>query len=153
MFLRTYIGTSSKRLAFCSTGSKGLTPETARRGTVPPQTGLRSAAPQPQRRRRKSHPSARRTGRPGPGPAGMMGPMVEPSVEGSVPASELGVVRPFERIEFVDEGAFGRVDPKIVAAAQAAGARRKFVSQGEQGLHVQWSTFPPGYRVAPHSHS
>jgi len=79
----------------------------------------------------------------------MMGRMVERSV----PASELGAIRPFERIEWVDEGAFGRVDPKIVAAAQEAGARRKFVSQGEQGLHVQWSTFPAGYRVAPHTHS
>ncbi len=70
-----------------------------------------------------------------------------------VPASELGAVRPFERIEWVDEGAFGRVDPAIVAAAREAGARRKFLSRGDEGLHVQWSTMPAGYRVAPHSHS
>jgi quercetin dioxygenase-like cupin family protein len=74
-------------------------------------------------------------------------------VEQPVAASQLGAVRPFGRIEWVDEGAFGRVDPAVVAEARAAGARRKFLNRGEEGLHVQWSTMPAGYRVAPHSHS
>jgi quercetin dioxygenase-like cupin family protein len=71
----------------------------------------------------------------------------------SVPASELGAIRPFDRVEWVDEAAFGRADPAMVAAAQALGARRKFLARGEEGLYVQWSTMPAGYRVAPHSHT
>jgi quercetin dioxygenase-like cupin family protein len=69
------------------------------------------------------------------------------------PAAELGVIRPFEQVEWVDEGTFGRVDPAITAAAAAVGARRKFFSRGECGLYVQYSTMPPGYRVAPHTHT
>jgi quercetin dioxygenase-like cupin family protein len=70
-----------------------------------------------------------------------------------VPASELGPIRPFDRVEWVDEAAFGRADPALAAAAAQAGARRKFFSRGEVGLYVQFSTMPAGYRVAPHSHS
>jgi hypothetical protein len=75
--------------------------------------------------------------------------MAEPKVA----ASELGPIRPFERVEWVDEAAFGRADPALVAAAAAVGARRKFFSRGECGLYVQWSTMPAGYHVAPHTHS
>ena len=32
------------------------------------------------------------------------------------------------------------------------GARRKFLARGEQGFHAQYSTFPPGYEVPPHTH-
>lgn len=75
------------------------------------------------------------------------------TTDGPVPASELGVIRPFERVEWVDEVAFGRVAAEVAEAAQAAGARRKFLDRGDEGLYVQYSTMPPGYRVAPHSHS
>jgi quercetin dioxygenase-like cupin family protein len=70
-----------------------------------------------------------------------------------VPASELGVVRPFERVEWVDESTFGRVSAKIIEQAKNAGARRKFMSHGEEGLYVQYSTFPAGFRVDAHTHS
>jgi quercetin dioxygenase-like cupin family protein len=71
----------------------------------------------------------------------------------AVPAADLGVVRKFERVEWVDEAKFGRVSQKIIDQAREAGARRKFMSQGEEGLYVQYSTFPAGFRVAPHTHS
>jgi quercetin dioxygenase-like cupin family protein len=70
-----------------------------------------------------------------------------------VPASELGAVRHFDRVEWVDEGAFGRVSDDLVAEAKRVGARRKFLNRGDEGLYVQFSTMPAGYRVAPHSHS
>jgi quercetin dioxygenase-like cupin family protein len=73
--------------------------------------------------------------------------------ESGMPASELGVLRAFDRVEWVDEGAFGRVDAKVTEAAQKAGARRKFLNRGDEGLFVQYSTMPPGFRVAPHTHS
>lgn len=69
------------------------------------------------------------------------------------PASELGAIRPFDEVEWVDEAAFGRADPALAASAAAAGARRKFFSRGECGLYVQFSTMPAGYRVAPHTHT
>jgi quercetin dioxygenase-like cupin family protein len=73
--------------------------------------------------------------------------------DGGVAASELGMVRHFDRVEWVDEAKFGRVSAEVVNKAQAAGARRKFLARGDEGLYVQYSTMPPGFRVAPHSHS
>ena len=35
---------------------------------------------------------------------------------------------------------------------EKAGARRKYLARGEQGFHAQYSTFPPGYEVPPHTH-
>ena len=70
-----------------------------------------------------------------------------------VPASELGVIRPFGAVEWVDEAAFGRVASGVIDAAKKAGARRKFLNRGEEGIYVQFSTMPAGFRVAPHSHS
>ena len=32
------------------------------------------------------------------------------------------------------------------------GARRKYLARGEEGFHAQYSTFPAGYRVPPHTH-
>jgi quercetin dioxygenase-like cupin family protein len=73
--------------------------------------------------------------------------------EGGVPASELGVIRHFGDVEWVDEAKFGRVSAEVAGAAQKAGARRKFLNRGDEGLYVQYSTMPPGFRVAPHTHS
>jgi quercetin dioxygenase-like cupin family protein len=73
--------------------------------------------------------------------------------EGTKPAAELGVIRHFERVEWVDEAKFGRVSSAVADQARAAGARRKFMSRGDEGLYVQYSTMPPGFRVAPHTHS
>jgi hypothetical protein len=70
--------------------------------------------------------------------------------EGGVPASELGVIRHFGDVEWVDEAKFGRVSAEVAGAAQKAGARRKFLNRGDEGLYVQYSTMPPGFRVAPH---
>jgi quercetin dioxygenase-like cupin family protein len=71
----------------------------------------------------------------------------------SVAATELGIVRHFDRIEWVDEAKFGRVSAKVIEEAKTAGARRKFMSQGDEGLYVQYSTFPAGFQVKPHTHS
>ncbi len=64
-----------------------------------------------------------------------------------------GPFRRFADVPWVDEVAYGRVPPELAASAGAAGALRKFVTRGEEGLYVQYSTMPPGYRVAPHAHS
>jgi quercetin dioxygenase-like cupin family protein len=73
--------------------------------------------------------------------------------DNAVSAAELGVVRPFERIEWVDEAKFGRVSSDVTDAARKLGARRKFMSYGEEGLYVQFSELPAGYHIAPHTHS
>lgn len=73
--------------------------------------------------------------------------------ESQVPAQELGVVRPFERIEWVDEVKFGRVSAEVSGAAKKAGALRKFMSRGEEGLYVQYSTLPADFVIAPHAHN
>jgi mannose-6-phosphate isomerase-like protein (cupin superfamily) len=73
--------------------------------------------------------------------------------DGAVPAADLGVVRPFDRIEWVDEVKFGRVAADVTEAAKKQGALRKFMSRGEQGLFVQYSTLPAGFHIAPHTHS
>jgi quercetin dioxygenase-like cupin family protein len=70
-----------------------------------------------------------------------------------VPAAELGIVRHFDRIEWVDEAKFGRATADVIDKAKAAGALRKFMSRGEEGIYLQYSTMPPGFRVAPHTHS
>jgi quercetin dioxygenase-like cupin family protein len=75
------------------------------------------------------------------------------AAETGAPASELGVVRHFDAIEWVDEAKFGRVSADVVGEAQRAGARRKFLNRGDEGLYVQYSTMPAGFRIAPHSHS
>lgn len=73
--------------------------------------------------------------------------------ESGVPAVELGVVRPFDRIEWVDEVKFGRVSAEVSGAAKKQGALRKFMSRGEEGLYVQYSTLPAGFHITPHTHS
>jgi quercetin dioxygenase-like cupin family protein len=73
--------------------------------------------------------------------------------DGGVPASELGIVRHFDKVEWVDEAKFARASAEVVDAAKKAGARRKFLDRGDEGLYVQYSTMPAGFRVAPHTHS
>ena len=73
--------------------------------------------------------------------------------ETGVPAADLGVVRPFDRIEWVDEVKFGRVSAEVSGAAKKQGALRKFMSRGEQGLYVQYSTLPASFHITPHTHS
>jgi quercetin dioxygenase-like cupin family protein len=41
---------------------------------------------------------------------------------------------------------------ELVEEAKRKGARRKFLACGEGGFHSQYSVFPPGYTVPPHSH-
>ena len=41
---------------------------------------------------------------------------------------------------------------ELVEEAKRKGARRKFLARGEGGFHSQYSVFPPGYTVPPHSH-
>jgi quercetin dioxygenase-like cupin family protein len=72
--------------------------------------------------------------------------------DGPVPAADLGVVRPFERIEWVDEVKFGRVSAEVAGDASRSGALRKFMSRGEEGLYVQYSTLPADFHIAPHQH-
>jgi quercetin dioxygenase-like cupin family protein len=59
----------------------------------------------------------------------------------------------FDSTDWVDELAAGKVDRDLALAARAAGARRKMLAAGESGLYVQYSEFPPGYRIDPHTHS
>jgi len=41
---------------------------------------------------------------------------------------------------------------ELVEDARRKGARRKFLARGEGGFHSQYSVFPAGYTVPPHSH-
>jgi uncharacterized cupin superfamily protein len=41
---------------------------------------------------------------------------------------------------------------ELVEEARRKGAKRKFLARGEGGFHSQYSVFPPGYAVPPHSH-
>jgi hypothetical protein len=46
----------------------------------------------------------------------------------------------------------GTAPPELVEDAKRRGARRKFLARGEGGFHSQYSEFPSGYTVPPHSH-
>jgi quercetin dioxygenase-like cupin family protein len=41
---------------------------------------------------------------------------------------------------------------ELVEEARRKGAKRKFLARGEGGFHSQYSEFPSGYTVPPHSH-
>jgi len=41
---------------------------------------------------------------------------------------------------------------ELVEEAERKGAKRKFLARGEGGFHSQYSVFPAGYTVPPHSH-
>jgi quercetin dioxygenase-like cupin family protein len=56
-----------------------------------------------------------------------------------------------EQLPWPDEATTG-APPELVEDARRKGARRKFLARGEGGFHSQYSVFPPGYTVPPHSH-
>jgi len=41
---------------------------------------------------------------------------------------------------------------ELVEEARRAGAKRKFLAQGQGGFYSQYSVFPPGYTVPMHRH-
>jgi quercetin dioxygenase-like cupin family protein len=46
----------------------------------------------------------------------------------------------------------GSAPRELVEEARRKGARRKFLARGQGGFHSQYSDFPSGYTVPPHSH-
>jgi quercetin dioxygenase-like cupin family protein len=56
-----------------------------------------------------------------------------------------------EQLPWPDETTTG-APRELVEEAQRKGAKRKFLARGEGGFHSQYSVFPPGYTVPPHSH-
>ncbi|MGH9033617.1 MAG: TetR family transcriptional regulator [Acidimicrobiia bacterium] len=56
-----------------------------------------------------------------------------------------------EELPWPDETTTG-APHELVEEARRKGAKRKFLARGEGGFHSQYSTFPPGYTVPPHSH-
>ena len=46
----------------------------------------------------------------------------------------------------------GSAPRELVEEARRKGARRKFLARGQGGFYSQYSDFPPGYTVPPHSH-
>ena len=55
-------------------------------------------------------------------------------------------------IEWPDETREPTAPRELVEQAQRLGARRKFLARGEGGFFSQYSEFPAGYTVPPHSH-
>jgi len=49
-------------------------------------------------------------------------------------------------------GSPGNVPRELVEKAAKTGARRKFLARGEGGFHSQYSEFPGGFTIPPHSH-
>ena len=62
------------------------------------------------------------------------------------------IIYHFTETDWVDEQAERSAPAAMVAAAEAAGARRKRMARGESGFHAQYSTMPAGFQVPPHSH-
>lgn len=56
-----------------------------------------------------------------------------------------------EELPWPDESR-GTAPRELVQEARRKGARRKFLARGQGGFHSQYSDFPPGYTVPPHSH-
>lgn len=58
----------------------------------------------------------------------------------------------FDDIDWVDEMADPTAPLSVIESGQRAGAKRKRVIEGDGGFHLQFSTMPAGFHVAPHSH-
>lgn len=59
-----------------------------------------------------------------------------------------------DEVPWVDEAAEPNpAPPAMRAEALRKGARRKRLARGECGYFSQYSLMPPGFEVAPHSHS
>jgi quercetin dioxygenase-like cupin family protein len=56
-----------------------------------------------------------------------------------------------DEVPWPDEGATN-APRELVEEAKRRGAKRKFLARGEGGFHSQYSVFPPGFTVPPHSH-
>lgn len=65
----------------------------------------------------------------------------------------MATLYPFETTPWVDEAKKKGVPKEVYEAAQKAGARRKMLANGENGLFVQYSELPAHYRIEPHTHS
>lgn len=59
----------------------------------------------------------------------------------------------FAGVDWVDEVAAGRAPSALVEEAASVGARRKWLTAGELGFHVQYSELPAGFHIPAHSHS
>jgi hypothetical protein len=57
-----------------------------------------------------------------------------------------------DELPWPDESRAGTAPRELVEEARRKGARRKFLARGQGGFHSQYSDFPPGYPVPPHSH-
>jgi quercetin dioxygenase-like cupin family protein len=60
-----------------------------------------------------------------------------------------------DQVPWPDEnlaGSPGNVPRELVEKAASTGARRKFLARGEGGFHSQYSEFPAGFAIPPHSH-
>jgi hypothetical protein len=57
-----------------------------------------------------------------------------------------------EELPWPDEAAASTAPRELVEEARRSGAKRKFLARGEGGFFSQYSVFPPGYTVPPHSH-
>ena len=57
-----------------------------------------------------------------------------------------------DELPWPDESKIGTAPAALVDEARRAGAKRKFLAQGQGGFYSQYSVFPPGYTVPMHSH-
>lgn len=58
----------------------------------------------------------------------------------------------FDSIAWVDEHKEAHQAPKLIAAAERLGARRKKIATGQGGFYHQFTTMPAGFEVPLHSH-
>ena len=58
----------------------------------------------------------------------------------------------FDALNWVDEHAEPKADPKMIEAGERLGARRKRLVQGEAGFYLQYTEMPAGFEVPLHSH-
>ena len=57
-----------------------------------------------------------------------------------------------DELPWPDEAKASTAPKELVEEAQRLGAKRKFLARGEGGFFSQYSVFPAGYTVPPHSH-
>jgi quercetin dioxygenase-like cupin family protein len=57
-----------------------------------------------------------------------------------------------DEVPWPDESQASTAPKELVEEAQRLGAKRKFLARGEGGFFSQYSVFPAGYTVPPHSH-
>ena len=57
-----------------------------------------------------------------------------------------------DEIEWPDESLAPTAPRELVEKAKESGARRKYLARGEGGFFTQYSEFPAGFTVPPHTH-